>query len=296
LNKIKIIRPAGKEYEDILSTHIDSFNKLGIEISQDEMEMEKDWPYASSSIEKRINQFHDAFIENESDNIVCARGGYGASDLLPLIDWDIIKKAGAKHLVGFSDISALHAAFYSKFQETGNIKLIHAPMPSTSLWDFDLDEVKILLDVLIDRKSIDISLNLNPQNSLAKEATSIEGKLFGGCFSVLTNLIGTDYMPNLDNHILFFEDIGEHPARLMRYLNQWIQSGILRNVKGIVLGYFKDLGEGIEDNPEMFLNEFSKRIDIPVWHSDQFGHIEKNMPIKLGETAHLQNQILKYKI
>lgn len=298
MENLKIIRPAGLEKECFLSKNLKGFEQNGFCLIEKKMQLDQNWPYAASSKENRLEQLHDAFEDDMCANIICARGGYGASDLLPTINWKKINAVKPKKFIGFSDISALHSAFYSHLGRNSQIRLLHAPMPSTELWDFNIDEIKLLLDVLTQSTLKTVTMSLRPINKNAEDQInlSIEGFLFGGCFSVLTNLIGTNYLPPLSDHILFFEDIGEHPARLIRYLNQWIQSNSLDGVQAIVLGYFKDLGLGIEDNSAMFLKEFGDRLNIPVWHSKNFGHIKRNMPLELGAQAKIQNNSIKYNL
>ena len=85
-----------------------------------------------------------------------------------------------------------------------------------------------------------------------------EGKLFGGCFSVLTNLVGTSFLPDLAGHILIFEDIEEHPARLMRYWKQWEYAGILTGVEAVVFGRLVYKDAKYANFSEIFTNQLKK--------------------------------------
>lgn len=295
MNKIMVVRPAGKENENYLEQNLQGFLDQGLEVEYEELPF-SEWPYASSTPENRFEQLKNALL-GSFDAIICARGGYGASDLLDFLTPDLVQSAKNLSFTGFSDISALHSYIYKHANLSNqNLKLIHGPMPSTALWDFNSKDVKLLLDcIFVGRPPKEVELTLT-QLTCGISEKKIAGKLFGGCFSVLTNLIGTNHLPDLNGHILFFEDIGEHPARIMRYFNQWIQSGILKDAKAIVMGYFKGLGEGIEDNSEMFLKEFSKRSPIPVWHTKEFGHISDNCPLPIGEIASISNNKLIYNL
>lgn len=285
---IQIIRPCGYDVNDHLASQISEFASRGFEIKQKDFKVNPDWQYTSASSKDRARELQEALQHAPSDSIIMsARGGYGASDLLPLIDWkSLLESIENISIVGFSDVSAIHSAIYSLSDvKAKNIRLIHGSMPSTSLWDFDLDETKTLLNMLASENPGQVMLHCDFISESEKITSDIAGPIFGGCFSVLTNLIGTQYFPDLKGHILFLEDIGEHPARLLRYFNQWIQSGALKGVKGIILGYFKDMGEQLEDNADFFLKEFALRSPVPVWHSINFGHIKKNMPINIGSTV-----------
>ncbi len=116
--------------------------------------------------------------------------------------------------------------------------------------------------------------------------TSLSGTLFGGCFSVLTNLLGTPYFPkSLAGHILFLEDTGETLGRLLRFLNQWLQSGALSGVKAIILGNFRDLANNDPQAIAQFNSAFAERCQLPVFISNQFGHTSPNTPIAVGGSA-----------
>ncbi|MBF0442823.1 MAG: hypothetical protein HQK54_13035, partial [Oligoflexales bacterium] len=88
-------------------------------------------------------------------------------------------------------------------------------------------------------------------------------------------------------------DIGENPARLLRYLNQWIQSGALEGVKAIILGKFTDCKFEEVDFEATIWMEFKNRLEIPIFESPDFGHISPNMPIMIGATAEIsENKLL----
>jgi muramoyltetrapeptide carboxypeptidase len=127
----------------------------------------------------------------------------------------------------------------------------------------------------------------------------ILGTLFGGCYSVLTNLIGTPYLPkSLRGHILFFEDLDEHPARLMRHWNQWLQSGLLEGVQAVVIGNLLKLGQNIPDNAEYVFEEWARRCPAPLFKSNAFGHLSPNFPLGIGAAAEIsseRNWSLKWK-
>jgi muramoyltetrapeptide carboxypeptidase len=236
-----------------------------------------------------------ALLENESTVVLCARGGYGASDLLPILPWERLRKDAAqpKILVGFSDTSALHSAIWCQLGWRG----IHGPMPATSLWpegaiekrDASADVTQLL--EIISGTANGASINLESLNHAVKAGpTECRGWLFGGCFSVLTNLIGTPYLPaKLEGAILFFEDIGEHPARIVRFFNQWQQSGLLKGVRGVVWGSLTQLGQNLQDNSEFVYRELARRLgNVPCWRSNDFGHISPNWPLGIGSDAYIQ--------
>jgi len=301
---LRIIRPSSREQTDLLPERIVELRKLGFRILHDELAQDPSWAYSAASIPHRTEALTSALTERSSTAIVCARGGYGASDLLPHLPWDKLRTASRdgkltpKLLVGFSDISALHSALWRQLGWVG----LHAPMPATSLWrkDGENKDIEALLECLSGAKfGGDIPVKRVPdggKNAPEGKQPRIEGRLFGGCFSVLTNLIGTPYLPpDLGGYILFFEDIGEHPGRLMRFLNQWLQAGMLRGVRAVVLGSLTQLAPAIPDNADFVYAEFAKRLECPVFCTSAFGHVSPNFPIGVGVEAWVAGDTLSWK-
>ena len=278
---IRILRTSSREKEDLLPGRLDWFKANGMEVRYDDLTPDPQWAYAAAPASDRAKALTNALAETGTKAILCARGGYGASDILHLLPWDRIKKLPEKMLVGFSDVSALHAAFYTLCGWRG----IHGPMPATQLWNKDGEtrDIGSLLE-LIDGNKVGGSMGLAPVGSAI--AGNVSGVLFGGCYSVLTNLIGTPYLPrSLKGHILFFEDLDEHPARLMRHWNQWLQSGLLDGVKAVVIGNLLKLGQNIPDNAPFVVTEWAKRCPVPLFKSEAFGHLSPNFPLGFGSLA-----------
>lgn len=279
---IRILRPSSTEYPNLLKRNIKDIKKIA-KVLYEDLKKNKDWPYTSSDISSRVQALNKALQEKYSKIIWCARGGYGASDLLPYINWDKLKNQDPKLIIGFSDISALHSAFYSKLGYQG----LHAPMPATKLWaqhnnKADINKVYEILQ----SKNIYVQgeITVSPLNKYSSRI--IKGIIFGGCLSVLSNLIGTEYLPrSFRNHILFFEDTDEIPPKVIRYLNQWMQAGLFKDIKGIILGIFRGLSK---KEIKLLYKELSKRIvNIPIFVSKDFGHVCPNFPIMIGAKAQI---------
>jgi muramoyltetrapeptide carboxypeptidase len=273
---------------------MDFLKSAGFEVILTDNPRDPTWTYTSGSALERSKTLQAALTCEDAQIILCARGGYGCSDLLPLLDWKAVRTASRKLVVGFSDISALHSALYTIADWTS----LHGPMPATTLWRQNGNEsdVLILMDLFrayAAKKTLSSSLGIEVLGKSTK--SPIDGRLFGGCFTVLTNLIGTSYMPkSLNGHILFIEDTDEHPARLMRALNQWLQSGLFTGLKALVVGHLRGLGPKIPDCAAYVYDEFAKRCSIPVFKSAHFGHTSPNMPLLVGSHATISQDKLSW--
>lgn len=282
---LRIIRPSSREATDLLAAKVATLRQQGFGVLYTDLPRDPEWAYTAATAAERCLALTQALVEPESQIILCARGGYGASDLLPLLPWDKLASLTPKLVVGFSDISALHSAFYTRLGWPG----LHGPMPATALWGTDTltSDTAALLGNLrqwADQQSLAGTLAVSEVTGAA--AGPLHGRLFGGCFSVLTNLIGTPFFPkSLAGHILFIEDTDEHPGRLTRALNQWLQAGLCDGVQALVIGHLRNLGPNIPDSAHFVLAQFAQRSGLPVFHSPLFGHTSPNYPLALGAQA-----------
>jgi muramoyltetrapeptide carboxypeptidase len=202
-----------------------------------------------------------------------------------------LKKLSPKLIIGFSDISALHSAFLAQLAWPG----LHAPMPATSYWSENQDiDLTALMETFINPQN-PIILNIYETISHPSLSSPIHGWLFGGCLSVLTNLIGTPYFPeNLNRAILFWEDIDESPARILRQVNHWIQSKVLLGVQAIILGRFTLSQSRPDLDTRKLGTEIFLRTSIPVFLTQEFGHCSPNIPLLLGGQAQINRSSLSW--
>ena len=188
---------------------------------------------------------------------MAARGGYGTTRILPLIDW---KKAvrRRKLVVGFSDMTAVLSYLSTRL----GFPCLHGPMAAADLASrFDPGA----LDAFARLAAGEVS----PREPWGEPTERIrggaaEGVLAGGCLSVITALLGTPYEPDFRGVLLFLEDVGEPAYRIDRMLTQWIQSGRLSKVAGIVVGTTAPArGESIDEIRRVF-HDAGKRLSVPV--------------------------------
>ena len=245
---------------------------------------------ANTRMEERERALLYALLDKDGvacENYVCLRGGFGSSDLLDLIPYDDIVGTN-KRVFGYSDVTSVQSALWTK----SNLVSFHAPMIATGTWrSLSSPEMQTLMGIM-NGKTVAGTIPLLPHNNSDEP---IEGILYGGTFSVLTNLIGTPYMPeSLDGYILFIEDTGESHHRLIRYFNQWKQSGKLDGVQAIILGNF---GRFSSKQRKWLRQAFEKRIsDIPIFESNAFGHSSPLNPVPIGGKARINGNTLSWRI
>ena len=235
--------------------------------------------YLSGSDMIRARDIMDAFSDPQIDGVVCLRGGYGAGRLLHLLDYDVIRR-NPKPFVGFSDITALHLAFYEKTR----MVTYHGPMPGSRSPSGLREENsrRMWVDVLSGRPPRQM-YNPNGEYFRGFRPGKAGGVLLGGNLTVLTSLIGSPYLPDFTGKLLLLEDVDERPYRIDRMLNQLRVSGILDKAAGIVLGDFTDCGEN-PNKPTLELEEIFTELlpHVPtLWHVHA-GHGQDKMTLPLG--------------
>ena len=283
--EIAIFSPSGPPEPATLNAATSQLNQHFSTTSVD-FQTSNSWPLTNGTPKGRASILNRILFSDKYDILWASRGGYGAQELLSLVDWDnTIEKQ--KLLIGFSDITALQMALWTKKQ----IPSIHGPMPGTSYWHYESESVQKTLLILTHQKINDLPISLINH----KKASSEEQLLTGGCFSVLTNLIGTPYFQP-PKGIIFWEDVGEHPGRVLRSLYQWIQSGYLAEVKAIILGRFSHSPIEHEVSEMQLFNEIASRVDIPVYHCPHIGHQESNHPIGIGVPAKIVQNKLTWRL
>ncbi|MGB1447375.1 MAG: S66 peptidase family protein [Arenicellales bacterium] len=287
-NLIHVLEPSGPPESDVLDRNLRAIRQQGFEVDYTPCSADARTRLEIQGIEIRLGALQSA-LDSNSRYLLSARGGYGASELLSRLDWDALTKEAPRVLIGFSDISALQSALYARLKWPS----LHAPMPGSSLWQGG-EDVRALLDLLRSDRPWTGSIDLAPVSNTPE--LKCQGRLFGGCLSVLSNLVGTPNLPSdLSGHILFFEDTGESAPRLLRYWRQWLDSGLLKGVSAVVFGRFTEMGSMTEAD-SWAVTELAARAPCPVFSSRDFGHVTPNLPLAIGAQAEIRHDRLLWNL
>lgn len=227
--------------------------------------------YLAGDDQRRAWELIAALEDPAVDAIVAARGGYGAMRILEAVGVERVKDAG-KLLVGFSDITALHALW-----ACAGLQSVHAPMVE-ALADLDDPSWQQWVAVVEGRSGLHI-------DGLASwsDAGSATGPLLGGNLATLHALLGTSYALPLNGAILLIEDVSEAPYRIDRMLTSMRLCGVFDRLAGVVVGTFTDSEPGLHlTTAEQALQEHLSRLPIPVLAGLSTGHTPNNLPIRLG--------------
>jgi len=236
---------------------------------------------------QRLADINDLVKLEGANNIVLAvRGGYGASRLLETIDWDGLatrQQHDPLLICGHSDFTVIQLGLLARH----NVITFSGPMLAAN---FGAPELDAFTQAHFWRALQNPVLQIAWQGNGPQ--CECEGQLWGGNLAMLVSLIGTPWLPNIDNGILVLEDINEHPFRVERMLLQLMHAGILSRQRAIVLGSFSGATPNDYDagyTLESMMDYLRSRVNIPVIGGLAFGHEQQTVTLPLGAQAVLKH-------
>ena len=243
--------------------------------------------YFAATDVHRIADFNAALRDDSIDAVWCLRGGYGVMRILDHLDYDAMRRH-PKPVMGYSDISALHAAVGRACE----IVSYHSPNARTALTPFARSSFERALIAGLD------SCGHAPGARIVRGGRA-RGRLAGGNLSLISSLAGTPYIPDLQGAILVLEDVNEGLYRVDRMLTQLALSGDLAGIAGLAFGYCTDCNadESPQDSREGrtlddVLREFADALHIPCIAGIPMGHVDDQWTIPLGAAATLDADAL----
>ncbi len=288
-----VIAPSSALPEKTVTRAIENLTNLGFKIKLGKNVRAQNG-YLAGTDTQRLEDLHWAFSDPDVDAVWCIRGGYGATRLLPNVDFKLIKK-NPKIFIGYSDITALHIAI---FQKTGLVTF-HGPVGTSDYTDFTKPNVwNLLTNPTPQYQLINAEINAKNESNLFKTevitAGKCRGQLIGGNLSLLSAMDGTPFaLDNLKGKILFMEDIDERPYRVDRMLTQMLQSHDLSKLAGIALGIFEGCNPKTDENSLSLMDCLKDRLGnlgIPVIYGLSFGHISNQYTLPVGIEADMDTE------
>lgn len=237
--------------------------------------------FLAGSDTNRAADLNDALADPEIRAVLCTRGGYGVQRILEHLDYDAVRR-DPKLVVGFSDITALHAALWS---HTGLVT-VHGPVAA------QLERgglfASTLKHALMSNEPLVVEANRDEPTFSVRTCGVAHGTLLGGNLSILSTCVGTAFMPDLDGAILLIEDVGELAYRVDRLLTHLGNCGLLKRLAGIAVGQFSEPGHGNNAiRPPDVLSERLGQLGVPVLGGLSIGHGDPNRAVALGSRATL---------
>ncbi len=244
----------------------------------------------SGSVRHRLDELHGAFVDPSIRGVFCARGGYGISEIITDVDYDLIGR-NPKTFLGFSDLTPLHLAI----QKRTGLVTFHGRMPSlTRFPDFALKAAQRAMCRLEPLGTLHNPEETNPLRPVYPLRTispgTASGRLVGGNLAMLLTTLGTPWEVDTRGAILFFEEVDEARYAVARMLRTLKHAGKFKDVAGIVVGACARCDEPSDVTPYT-LNEIFDQVlgdlGVPVFSGLVLGHTDEQLTIPLGVQARM---------
>ena len=232
-DKVGLVNPATAAFEaQPIEIMVEALESLGLDVILSSNYYNRHGYFAGIDA-ARANDLME-FFRDSSVKMIFARGGWGSARVLPLLDYDTIRR-NPKVLLGYSDATALLTGIYAK---TGLVTF-HGPSPLNKFSAGYFGRVVMngeLVTMINPTDVADDSLVQTENRIQTITGGKANGRILGGNLTVLTAIMGSGYLPNWDDSILFLEDVNEAAYRVDRMLTELSLAGVLGKIKGFVFG------------------------------------------------------------
>lgn len=296
-DEIRVIAPSRSLaiiYKDVYEKALAYLTNAGYKVTFSKNAWELDDFSKSSSVKSRVEDLHAAFADKNVKAILTCIGGFNVNQILSHIDYDLIK-TNPKILCGYSDITALLCAVYAK---TG-LTTYHGPHFSTFGFEAQREYTTESFNLCTESASpFAVTPSQNHSYSVIQEG-ECEGALIGGNLCTLNLLQGTEFMPSLEDKILFLEDdnlVGKYfPMEFDRNLQSLLHCKGAEKIKGIIFGKFQE-GSEIDESAIKKIIKGKVNSHIPVVFGVDFGHVLPITTLPIGGTAKLSAKVNDVKL
>ena len=244
-----------------------------------------------TSPEKRAADINWAFTDDEVKAIMCVKGGEDSNTALDYIDYKMIKNH-PKIICGFSDNTSILNAIHEK---TGLVTYHGPTFKSLTSWETGYAYKQFIKTFAENTESLIMG---EPEDEYTTiQAGQTTGELVGGNLSLFTKLVCGKYAVNLQDKILFLEELGFEAAPEMVNSNIYYlkQNGVFDRIAGLWIGNYEHPSKvSIE---KIIKNAIGDEYKFPIIKSDNFGHIDKKIIIPIGTKAEINtNEKIKIKL
>ena len=284
---VRLIAPSGYPHDRAaMARGVERLREAGCAVSGLDVLDRVELRYAGTDAQRAADINALATMESLPDIALAVRGGYGATRLLPHLDYGALRErlAGTSTvLIGHSDFTAIQMALHAQCGlTTFGGPMLGPDFGAEVASDFTLEH--FWNTVRAPQSTATWSTNDSVE-------LDVEGPLWGGNLAMLCSLIGTPYFPQIDGGILFVEDVTEPPFRIERLLYQLHLSGVLGRQRALLLGDFTQCKPSGYDNGYNLDQGFAQLrgvVDIPVIDGLPFGHEPKKFTLPFGTPARLR--------
>ncbi|MFG2456859.1 LD-carboxypeptidase [Streptomyces sp. NPDC048523] len=278
--RVAVVAPSGPVPEERLLAGLDVLRGWDLDpvVAPHVLDRHGEFTYLAGTDADRAADLQNAWCDPSVDAVLCARGGYGVMRMVDLLDWNALRAAGPKVLVGFSDVTALHEAFAARL----GLVTLYGPMAAGIDFIKNARAQEHLKSTLFAPETV---------RTIASGGTALvpgraRGVTLGGCLCLLASELGSAHArAGARGGLLCLEDAGEETYRLDRYLTQLLRADRLDGVRGVLLGSWERC-DPYERVRALLLDRLGG-LGVPVVEEFGFGHCEGALTIPFGVSAEL---------
>ena len=277
-DEIRIISTAKKISQQELEPTISLLTEWGYKVSLSNTIFQIDHQFAGT-VEQRVNGLQEAINDPNVKAILCARGGYGTSQIIDFIDFSPLIK-DPKWIIGFSDVTVLHSHLH-----TLGIASIHGIMPIFFNQKGN-EHALTSLKTLLEGENYSFTIPAHPLNRLG----TVTAPLIGGNLTILHTLLATPSDIDLEGKILFIEDLDEYLYHMDRMMVHLKRTNKLSKLAGLVVGHLSDMNDNptpYGKNANEIVYDYVKEYDYPLCFNVPIGHEPDNRAVICGHSLSL---------
>lgn len=276
---VAVVATSGPLESGRLSRGIAILQAWGLDVRVGEHALDRDPVFAhlAGSDTDRAHDFEDAWCDPQVRAVFVGRGGSGAARIIDLLHWPRIRAAGAKILVGFSDVTVLHEAVAAEL----GLATLFGPMPATIAFAGEQPHaatVEHLRRTLFDPATVRVLAAEEPRCVVPGSAN---GVVTGGTVSLVAASVGTAHCRPARGGIAVLEDVAEPAYRLDTHLTHLMRAGWFDGVRAVVLGSWTGCSDDAGDVVAARLRE----LEVPMFAGLAFGHCTPSLTVPLGVSA-----------
>lgn len=278
---IGIVCPAGYLPAEKAQTCIDVLQQWGYRVKTGKT-LGHQFHYFAGTDEERLLDLQQMLDDDSVQAILCGRGGYGVSRIIDRLNFDRFRR-NPKWIIGFSDITVLHAHLFTVLQTAS----IHAPMAAAFNDDGWQNAYVQSLKQVLEGQTTAYTCDAHAFN----QPGTVTAPLVGGNLSLLAHLVGSASDVDTRGKILFLEDVGEYIYNVDRMLLQLKRSGKLEALAGLVIGGFTDMKDTVipfGQTVEEVIRDQVKAYSYPICFNFPVSHSAANYALKVGATYCLE--------
>lgn len=257
--------------KDIIDNLVKKLKSFGLKVYVSDLLFEKSLNIIELA-KNKAKVLNDFYLDKRVKAIFDVSGGNLANTILDYIDYETIK-ANPKPFFGYSDVSVVLNSLYS---QTKN-----------EVYLYQIKNIVLECEKIQSKEFEDFIFGVN--DNLLKfdyewiQGSTMNGEVLGGNIRCLLKLSGTKYMPSFKGKILLLESLSGGVNMMITLLTQFKQQGILKDIKGIILGNFTEMQKNnLSPNISEVVKDIVNNKEIPIVKTNMIGHNKDSKCVRIG--------------